>query len=86
VYEAAGNDARRLEALREALAEADRAIERRRLPIHLVLRGRIRLSLGDPAGARVDAEEAGRLAPGFSGVAELLAAIASAAPASRASP
>lgn len=80
VFEAAGNGARRLEALREALAEADRTIERRRLPIHLVARGRIRLSLGDPAGARLDAEAAGRLAPGFPGVAELLAEIAAPGP------
>lgn len=75
VYGAAGNDARRLEALREALLEADRCVERRRLPIHLVTRGRIRLALGDPAAARSDAAEARRLAPEFPAAAELLEAI-----------
>jgi len=56
---------------------------RRPLPIHLASRGRIRLSLGDAAGARSDAEEAGRLAPGYSAAAELLAAIERAVPPAR---
>ncbi len=77
VYEAAGNEPRRLIELRAALAEADRVLARRRIPMHLVTRGRILLDLGDPEGARRDAKEAKRLAPEFAGVAELLEEIES---------
>ncbi len=72
VYAAAGNERLRRKALRSALAEADRVLARRRLPVHLVIRARVYLGLEDYAAARRDAEEARTLAPQYSQVDQLL--------------
>jgi len=72
VYAAAGNDRLRSNALRSALAEADRVLARRRLPVHLVIRARVYLGLEDYSAARRDAEEARTLAPQYSQVDQLL--------------
>ena len=78
VYEAAGNGAQREVALRAALAEANRVLERRRMPVYLVMRGEVYLTIGDLDAALRDAEEARAAAPEFPKLHELLTSIAKA--------
>jgi len=75
VYRAAGNEARRNEALDAALAEADRVIARRPLPVHLVSRARVRLARGELDAAEDDARLALERVPEFALAATLLAEI-----------
>ncbi len=75
VYEAAGNEKRKNEELRAALIEADRVLARRRLPVHLVLRGEVHLAIGDFESATRDAEEARAIVPEFLKIHELLTSI-----------
>ena len=75
VYAAAGNDQRCATELEAALTEANRVLERRRLPVHLVVRAEVFLALGDWDRAEGDVREALTVVPNFPRAEELLVEI-----------